>query len=123
MTSRMTAGDVDTTRATRNKSSSTRAKVTPPSADTLRLEGNRMSLLGPIASTVSPPLDFPIVPLPGPKTADPLRDRRVGCVADVATQILDVRVGRRDVARLHRHEFADRLPADRLLDQPHHPGD
>ena len=61
-----------------------------------------------------------IVAVPGDEARDALGDRRRRLEADVAHEIVHVGEGGRNVAGLYRREFADRLLAERLLEQGDH---
>src|SRR5262249_40390060 len=53
------------------------------------------------------------------EAANPLFDRRLGPEPHRAFEISRVRIGLRDVARLHREQLPTRGLAEGFLDQPH----
>src|SRR5690242_1775525 len=85
-----------------------RAKTSRPTPFALdKLRGERNGTWGSVPRILPEPID---------ERGDPHVDRRGRLVAEVARDRVDVGIGARDVARLHRLKIQHRLLPARLLD-------
>src|SRR5882762_4853174 len=114
--------EVDTSMATTTLSSNMRASATLPSAGILTFKEKPMPPRFSICPTECA-LNFVVGAVPVDEAPNPILDRRTGREGDRLAEVVDVGKSFRHVAGLHRHQFADRGLAHRLLDQPHDLGD